>query len=139
MLKNNRFGRKSNSGFYDYDSKGKRIGIWTGLKKQWEINNNFSFDEIKDRLALIQALEAVRALENNVLKDIREGDVGAILGWGCLPWAGGPFSWIDLIGLKEIEKKCDLLFEKYGKRFETPKLIKKLSNLNKNFYDFYFD
>ena len=60
--------------------------------------------------------------------------MGAILGWGCLPWAGGPFSWIDLVGLKEIKKKCECLSEKYGKRFETPDLIKKLSISNKTFY-----
>ena len=46
--------------------------------------------EVQDRLAMIQALEAVRALEEGVLTDIREGDVGAILGWGFMPWSGGP-------------------------------------------------
>ena len=30
--------------------------------------------------------------------DIREGDVGAILGWGFAPWSGGPFSWLDMLG-----------------------------------------
>ena len=47
---------------------------------------------------MIQALEAVRALEEGVLTDIREGDVGAILGWGFMPWSGGPFSWLDILG-----------------------------------------
>ena len=47
---------------------------------------------------MIQTLEAVRALEEGVLTDIREGDVGAILGWGFMPWSGGPFSWLDILG-----------------------------------------
>jgi 3-hydroxyacyl-CoA dehydrogenase / enoyl-CoA hydratase / 3-hydroxybutyryl-CoA epimerase len=45
---------------------------------------------------MAQVLEAVRALEAGVLTDIREGDVGAILGWGFAPWSGGPFSWLDI-------------------------------------------
>ncbi len=140
MIKNKRLGRKSKAGFYDYNENGRRIGIWEILKRKWVSNKqNISFEEIKDRLALIQALEATRALENNILVDIREGDVGAILGWGCLPWAGGPFSWMDLMGINEIEKKCEIFHKKFGIRFKTPLLIKKLSNLQTSFYDFYFN
>ena len=46
---------------------------------------------VQHRLMMAQVLEAVRALEEGVLTDIREGDVGAILGWGFAPWSGGPF------------------------------------------------
>ena len=56
------------------------------------------FTEVQHRLAMVQTLEAVRALEEGVLTDIREGDVGAILGWGYMPWSGGPFSWLDILG-----------------------------------------
>ena len=56
------------------------------------------FGDVKNRLALAQALEAVRSLEEGVLEDIREGDVGAILGWGFMPWSGGPLSWLDMLG-----------------------------------------
>jgi len=47
---------------------------------------------------MAQALEAVRTLEQGVLTDIREGDVGAIMGWGFAPWSGGPLCWLDIIG-----------------------------------------
>ena len=140
MVENERLGRKSKAGFYDYNEKGRRTGIWKTLKRKWESNRqDISFEEIKERLALIQALEATRALEENILNDIREGDVGAILGWGCLPWAGGPFSWMDLVGVNEIEKKCEFFHKKFGIRFKTPLLIKKLSNLKTSFYDYYFE
>ena len=58
---------------------------------------------------MIQALEAVRALEEGVLTDIREGDVGAILGWGFMPWSGGPFSWLDILGAERAVEICDTL------------------------------
>ena len=56
---------------------------------------------------MIQALEAVRALEAGVLTDIREGDVGAILGWGFMPWSGGPFAWLDILGAARAVEIAD--------------------------------
>ena len=58
---------------------------------------------------MIQALEAVRALEDGVLTDIREGDVGAILGWGFMPWSGGPFAWLDILGAARAVEIADAL------------------------------
>ena len=69
---------------------------------------------------MIQALEAVRALEEGVLMDIREGDVGAILGWGFAPWSGGPFSWLDMIGAGCAVEICDGLTREFGARFASP-------------------
>ena len=62
--------------------------------------------EVQHRLAMVQTLEAVRALEEGVLTDIREGDVGAILGWGFMPWSGGPFSWLDILGAARAVEIC---------------------------------
>ena len=66
---------------------------------------------------MIQALEAVRALEEGVLTDIREGDVGAILGWGFMPWSGGPFAWLDILGAARAVEICDALAARFGPRF----------------------
>ncbi len=62
-------------------------------------------DEVQNRLMMAQVLEAVRALEEGVLSDIREGDVGAILGWGFAPWSGGPLSWLDMIGAEARRRR----------------------------------
>ena len=96
-----RLGRKAKAGFYAYDDKGKRAGLWPGLAEHWPpAADQPSLTEVQHRLAMIQTLEAVRALEEGVLTDIREGDVGAILGWGFMPWSGGPFSWLDILGAR---------------------------------------
>ena len=68
---------------------------------------------------MAQVLEAVRALEEGVLTDIREGDVGAILGWGFAPWSGGPFGWLDIIGAARAVEICDALTQSEGARFAT--------------------
>ena len=79
-------------------------------------------------------LEAVRALEEDVLLDIREGDVGAILGWGFAPWSGGPLSWLDMIGAAKAKEICDDLTARYGERFTTPALLNDMAGKEERFY-----
>ncbi|ETX14185.1 3-hydroxyacyl-CoA dehydrogenase [Roseivivax halodurans JCM 10272] len=130
-----RLGRKSNAGFYAYDEKGKREGLWEGLGQKFALaDEQPDVTEVQHRLLFAQALEAVRALEENVLLDIREGDVGAILGWGFAPWSGGPISWLDIIDAPFAAETCDRLTEKFGKRFECPALLRELAEKNQTFY-----
>ena len=98
-----RLGRKAKAGFYAYDDKGKRTGPLARARATSgrRAPTSPTLTEVQHRLAMIQTLEAVRALEEGVLTDIREGDVGAILGWGYMPWSGGPFSWLDILGAGE--------------------------------------
>ena len=83
---------------------------------------------------MIQALEAVRALEQGVLTDIREGDVGAILGWGFMPWSGGPFSWLDMLGAARAVEICEALAAAHGSRFTPPDLLRDLARTGESFY-----
>jgi 3-hydroxyacyl-CoA dehydrogenase/enoyl-CoA hydratase/3-hydroxybutyryl-CoA epimerase len=82
----------------------------------------------------VQALEAVRAFEAGVLTDIREGDVGAILGWGFAPWSGGPFAWIDRIGPDRAVARAEALAIAQGPRFEPPALLRMLAAEGDGFY-----
>ncbi len=135
MFDEGRLGRKSNSGFYAYDDKGKRTGLWDGLAAQYPIaDEQPDLIEVQHRLLFAQVLEAVRALEEDVLEDIREGDVGAILGWGFAPWSGGPLSWLDIIGSPYATERCDELAATYGKRFETPALLREMGDKTQTFY-----
>jgi 3-hydroxyacyl-CoA dehydrogenase / enoyl-CoA hydratase / 3-hydroxybutyryl-CoA epimerase len=83
---------------------------------------------------MIQTLEAVTALEQGVLTDIREGDVGAILGWGFMPWSGGPFSWLDLLGATQAVEICERLAAAHGPRFAPPALLRDLAAHGESFY-----
>jgi 3-hydroxyacyl-CoA dehydrogenase/enoyl-CoA hydratase/3-hydroxybutyryl-CoA epimerase len=130
-----RMGRKANAGFYAYDDKGKRSGLWQGLSDKYpNAGDQPEVTEVQHRLLFAQVLEAVRALEDNVLLDIREGDVGAILGWGFAPWSGGPFSWLDMIGAAKAVELCDDLTAKHGERFKAPDLLRDLASKGETFY-----
>ncbi len=130
-----RLGRKAKAGFFDYDDKGKRQGYWPGLTERYpHAEEQPDLIEVQERLMFAQVLEAVRALEEGVLEDIREGDVGAILGWGFAPWSGGPFSWLDIIGAEYAAERCDQLQAKFGDRFACPPLLREMAEKGQTFY-----
>ena len=131
-----RMGRKAKAGFYTYDAAGKREGLWDGLAAKWPVAAvQPDLITVQHRLLMSQVLEAVRALEEGVLTDIREGDVGAILGWGFAPWSGGPFSWLDIIGAAKAVEICDGLAATCGKRYAAPALLRDLAVKGEGFYD----
>ncbi|WP_210878225.1 3-hydroxyacyl-CoA dehydrogenase NAD-binding domain-containing protein [Roseovarius autotrophicus] len=135
MESEGRLGRKAGAGFFDYDDKGKRQGYWPGLAAKYpRAADQPDLHEVQHRLMFAQVLEAVRALDEGVLTDIREGDVGAILAWGFAPWSGGPFSWLDIIGTPYAAERCDQLAEKFGPRFTTPALLREMADKGQGFY-----
>ena len=130
-----RLGRKAKAGFYAYDEKGKRQGLWDGLAEKFPTaDEQPDLIDVQHRLLFAQTLEAVRALEEGVLMDIREGDVGAILGWGFAPWSGGPLSWFDMLGAAYAAERCDDLAERFGTRFACPDLLREMAAKNQSFY-----
>jgi 3-hydroxyacyl-CoA dehydrogenase/enoyl-CoA hydratase/3-hydroxybutyryl-CoA epimerase len=135
MADQGRLGRKNNAGFYAYSDKGERLGLWDGLDAKYPRDKvQPSLADVQHRLLMIQTLEAVRALEDGVLTDIREGDVGAILGWGFAPWSGGPFSWLDIIGAQRAVEICRELTAQFGRRFEAPALLRDMAAKGETFY-----
>ncbi|TNC71501.1 FAD-dependent oxidoreductase [Rubellimicrobium roseum] len=135
MAAEGRLGRKAKAGFYAYDDKGERQGLWPDLARRFPLaQEQPSLQEVQERLLFAQVLEAVRALEEGVLTDIREGDVGAILGWGFAPWSGGPFSWLDILGTPYAAQRAEELAEAHGDRFAPPALLEEMAERGQSFY-----
>ena len=135
MADQGRLGKKANAGFYAYDAAGKREGLWDGLDAAYPVADmQPELTGVQHRLLMAQVLEAVRALQDGVLTDIREGDVGAILGWGFAPWSGGPFSWLDMIGAARAVEICDGLTAVHGARFAAPELLRDMAMKGQTFY-----
>jgi 3-hydroxyacyl-CoA dehydrogenase / enoyl-CoA hydratase / 3-hydroxybutyryl-CoA epimerase len=134
--KRGRYGRKNGKGFYDYP-QGQPKRLWPGLA---ELQPNkldpdkINIGELKLRLLGIQALETARCFEEKVLTDVREADVGSILGFGFAPFSGGTLSWIDMMGTKRFVQACRVLEKKYGARFAPNKLLLDLAEHDEIFY-----
>ena len=132
--KQGRYGKKNNKGFYEYPENGKKY-LWPELSNLCkESDEQPEVSELKKRFLYIQALETAKCYEENVLTDVRDADIGAILGWGMAPWTGGPLSYIDMIGIKDFVTEADNLAQKYGERFIPCKLLRDMAAKNESFH-----
>jgi 3-hydroxyacyl-CoA dehydrogenase/enoyl-CoA hydratase/3-hydroxybutyryl-CoA epimerase len=120
-----RTGKKTGKGFYDYADSGAKQ-LWPGLAQATGGKVLAStVEDVRDRLLAAQALETVRALEQGVIADPSEADVGAILGWGFAPWTGGPLAYIDTQGTAAFVARCDELANRYrSERMRPPRALR---------------
>src|SRR5580693_2559659 len=136
--KQGRFGRKNGKGFYDYPEKGKgQKSLWSqlsGLQPKHLDPDTLDIEELKQRFLVVQAVEAARTVEDHVITDPREADVGSILGFGFAPFTGGTLSYIDFMGTKKFVELCHKLEAKYGSRFTPPKLLIEMAAKGETFY-----
>ena len=114
--------------------------LWPGLadlqpkKLSREQVDAIDVEELKQRFLVTQAVEAARTFEEKVVTDVREADVGSILGFGFAPFSGGTLSYIDMMGTKKFVALCQKLEAKYGKRFAPPKLLLEMAEKGETFY-----
>jgi 3-hydroxyacyl-CoA dehydrogenase/enoyl-CoA hydratase/3-hydroxybutyryl-CoA epimerase len=136
VVEQQRFGRKNGKGFYDYPAAGTKT-LWPGLAKiagKALDPDAIDVQELKDRFLYAQALEAARCMEENVVTDPREADVGSILGFGFAPFTGGVLSLIDGIGAKPFVVRAEALTAKYGSRFAPGDGLKAMAAKGETFY-----
>ena len=135
-----RVGRKAGKGFYDYNEKGKPERLWPDLNSRLEVKVDECPPELKQhlihRFLIRQAIEVARCFEEGVITDARDADIGSILAWGFAPYTGGCCSYVDLVwGIKPFVEEAEKMAEKYGERFEVPKLLKDMAAKGEGFYD----
>jgi 3-hydroxyacyl-CoA dehydrogenase/enoyl-CoA hydratase/3-hydroxybutyryl-CoA epimerase len=130
-----RLGRKNGRGFYLYDRKrGRRVddtvyGILGTTPKA-----TVPAEEIQLRTALALVNEAVRCLDEGILRSARDGDVGAVFGIGFPPFRGGPFRYVDAVGADEILRRTRSLESRLGARFTPAPLLVEMARKGKRFY-----
>jgi len=125
MVADDRLGRKNGKGFYTYDDEGKKGGPDESAYALFgsPAARTAPRAEIQDRLALTMVNEALRTLEEGVLRTARDGDVGAVLGIGFAPFRGGPFWFVDQTGAAQVLERLRALEAKHGKRFAPARLL----------------
>ncbi|MGB0930321.1 MAG: 3-hydroxyacyl-CoA dehydrogenase NAD-binding domain-containing protein, partial [Chitinophagales bacterium] len=132
-------GRKNGQGFYQYDPK-------TGKKNKGLVNEevynffngserkSFPAIELQHRTALMMVNEAVHCLQEGIIANPLDGDIGAVFGLGFPPFRGGPFRMIDQWGAKEVVRLLENLVEKHGGRFEPAALLVEMAENGRKFY-----
>ena len=92
-------------------------------------------EELGERLAIQMVAEAIRCLSEGILRNARDGDIGAIFGLGFPPFRGGPFRYADALGPAELLRRMRSYADKYGKRFAPPELLVERAASGHRFHD----
>lgn len=135
VIDDGRLGKKNGKGFYRYNGKSKDpdptvYDLMPGGRKRTRMD----VDEIQQRCVMAFLNEAALCLEENVLRSARDGDAGAIFGLGFPPFLGGPFRYMDQLGLDRVVERLEILTERFGPRFEPAALLKSMKADKKKFY-----
>ncbi|NMP32993.1 fatty acid oxidation complex subunit alpha FadJ [Thalassotalea sp. M1531] len=122
LINDGRLGKKSNKGFYLYGNAAKKG------KKQVDENvysllgvtpsGKLSEQDIAKRCVYMMLNEAARCLDEKIVRNARDGDIGAIFGIGFPPFLGGPYRYIDKVGAKDVVNQLNQWAQQYGERFK---------------------
>jgi 3-hydroxyacyl-CoA dehydrogenase/enoyl-CoA hydratase/3-hydroxybutyryl-CoA epimerase len=117
-------GRSGGAGFYQY-TDGRRTGLWPGLSAFARPDVAIPFEDLKERLLFIEAIETVKCLDEGVLLSVAEANIGSILGIGYPGWTGGVLQYINQYegGLPGFTARARELADRYGARFTPPPLL----------------
>ncbi|SIQ21058.1 3-hydroxyacyl-CoA dehydrogenase / enoyl-CoA hydratase / 3-hydroxybutyryl-CoA epimerase [Aeromonas sp. RU39B] len=138
LLKAERKGRKNGKGFYLYGKAAKRgkklvdasVYEVLGIKPVAKLGN----EEMAERCVLMMLNEAAIALDAGVVASARDGDIGAIFGIGFPPFLGGPFRYMDSMGLDKLVARLEHYQQRFGERFAPSPLLKRMSLEGTRFY-----
>ncbi|MES4613740.1 MAG: fatty acid oxidation complex subunit alpha FadJ [Ewingella sp.] len=131
VLEDDRKGRKNGKGFYLYADKGRPAKKKQADPAIYRLLNLSPKQQqggelIARRCVMLMLNEAVRCLDENVIRSARDGDIGAVFGIGFPPFLGGPFRYIDQLGAAEVLKTLQGLQQHYGEHFAPcPGLIRR--------------
>ncbi len=137
VIESGRTGRKGKRGFYTYDDAGKRSGPDTAVYALTPVTGargTIAAAEVQDRTVLPLLNEAVRCLEDGVLRTPRDGDVGAVFGIGYPPFRGGPFRTIDALGAAEVVRRLEALDARFPGRFTPAGRLREMAARGERFY-----
>lgn len=134
LLNDGRKGRKSGKGFYTY--KGKKKEVDKSVYKLLSLNpeSKLAEKDIAMRCVLPMLNEAVRCLDEGIIRSPRDGDIGAIFGIGFPPFLGGPFRYMDQIGIKQLVEIMNEHAKKYGDRFAPCDGLLTRAGIDEKFY-----
>jgi 3-hydroxyacyl-CoA dehydrogenase/enoyl-CoA hydratase/3-hydroxybutyryl-CoA epimerase len=137
LVEDQRLGKKNGRGFYDYSSKkkGKRdvdksVYAVLGVVPKSDV----PVVDVAERCVLQFVNEAAHCLGEGILRSARDGDIGAVFGLGFPPFRGGPFRYIDAVGVGEIVRRLEHHEKTHGVRFSPAPALVEHARDNKKFH-----
>ena len=149
-----RYGRKSKKGFYTYDNEGKKgevdqtvyalflapgsipvvKSITPPTAPETPVIPEMPAIQVQQRTVLAMLNEAARCLQDGIIKSARDGDVGAVFGIGFPPFRGGPFRYMDSLGIQIVVQRLEDLNARFPGRFEPAEILLEMARRRQVFY-----
>jgi 3-hydroxyacyl-CoA dehydrogenase / enoyl-CoA hydratase / 3-hydroxybutyryl-CoA epimerase len=135
LVKDGRLGRKAKKGFYTYDGKKKDVdeSVYAVLPASTK-RRPVTKEEVIERCVYPLVNEAIRCLEEGIVRSARDADIGAVFGLGFPPFRGGPFRFADAFGLAALASRLESWASKLGPRFEPAALLREKAAKGERFY-----
>lgn len=137
LLDDERKGKKNRKGFYDYHgkSRGKQVDASVYDVLGVSPSNTMQAKDIAERCALLMLNEAAYCLAEGIIGSPQDGDIGAIFGIGFPPFRGGPFRYMDSLGLTELVARLTACAAEHGERYQPAPLLTDMAAAGRTFYD----
>ncbi|MFC3396245.1 fatty acid oxidation complex subunit alpha FadJ [Brenneria rubrifaciens] len=140
ILKDGRKGRKNAKGFYRYSEKRRfrhaKREVDDTIYPLLDVTPKAHIDPalISQRGVMMMLNEAARCLDEEVIQCARDGDIGVVFGVGFPPFLGGPFHYMDRLGMATVVKTLQLLQKQYGDRFAPCERLLTMLENQQTFY-----
>lgn len=145
VINDNRKGKKNSRGFYEYGHSSSKFLFWKKVTKRQVDKDIYSLvsihpesklsqPEIAQRCVMLMLNEAARCLDEKIIQNARDGDIGAVFGIGFPPFFGGPFRYMDNLGIRKTVEIMHTLAGHYGEKFLPCSLLSEMAEKNKTFY-----
>ncbi len=132
-----RYGKKTGKGIYLYPD-GKTAENDPNLFSRMGVKENPSAvppQNIVKRCIYLMVNEAARCVEEGLVRDVADVDIGMIFGTGFAPFRGGVLKYADSLGAEAIVADLEILQHNYGARFAPASFLQQLAVSGKKFYD----
>lgn len=145
VVNDDRKGKKNGRGFYVYGQSKSKLAFWKKSTKRQVDHGIYSLinihpststsqTDIAQRCVMLMLNEAARCLDEKIIRSARDGDIGAVFGIGFPPFFGGPFRYMDSLGISKTVETLQHLAEKQGDKFAPCDLLIEMAQSNRTFY-----
>jgi len=136
VLNDGRKGKKNKKGFYLYEGKkpGKEVDESIYSLLGLSPSSKLSEKEVAERCVMMMLNEAARCLDEGVIRNARDGDIGAIFGIGFPPFLGGPFRYMDTLGIRHVVSRLEHYASTVGEKYAPADVLVKMAENDQTFY-----